>query len=200
MTNLEIINLLQRITGITAFALITLQVFLSTDRKYLRFHMISGIFAYTFILLHPLLFVIYRYFLSGEIDPFYVFVDFCVMCGNNKYEWFLSLGRFAFYIFTIAVIVAKYKQSLASFSGRNGFLLFGKKVDQWLAVNWRKLHMLNYLAFIFVSAHSINVGTDVTKPWFMIFFWFCQAIFMYAVVKRLREVYLNFKKFLPQVK
>lgn len=191
MTNLEIINLLQRITGITAFALITLQIFLSTDRKYLRFHMINGIFAYTFIFLHPLLLVVYRYFLSGELDPFYVFVDFCVMCGNNKYEWFLSLGRFAFYIITIAVIVAKF---------RNGLLLFGEKVDQWLAANWRKIHMLNYLAFIFVSAHSINVGTDVTKPWFMLFFWFCQAVFIYAVAKKLREVYLNFKKSLPQVK
>lgn len=146
--------------------------------------MVVGIFAYFFIFLHPLLYVLLRYYLSLGFDPFYVFVDFCVMC-RTPYDYFLSFGRYAFYIFTLAVIVAK---------ARNGFSWFSRGLNEFIKLHWRKLHALNYLAFIFVSSHAINIGSDATKPWFMVLFWSCQLVFLYVVVKKLREVYLNFKR------
>lgn len=184
MTNLELINLLQRITGIAAFSLITLQIFLSTNRKYLKFHMLNGILAYTFIFLHPILMIVYRYLYTSKIDPFYVYTDLCVLC-DGMYETYVNLGRIAFYLLTLAVFVAKF---------RKGALFLGKKTSDWIVLNWRKLHVINYVAFYFVSFHAINIGTESLNKVFIFFFWLCQLVVLYTVVKRVLDI-IKFKRF-----
>lgn len=168
MTSLEIINLLQKITGIIALGLLALQIYLGANRKNIKFHMLNGIFTYTFVFLHPVLFLLYRYFTIGKLDPLYIFVDVCVLC-QGIYEHYINLGRVGFYLVTIAVIAVKFRN-----------------ISNWLKTNWRKLHILNYLAFYFVSFHSIFIGTDSRKPLFLIYFVILQIIVLETIVKRLK--------------
>jgi predicted ferric reductase len=169
MTNIEIINLIQRITGLVAFFLITLQIILSSNRKYIRYHMLNGILAYTFVFIHPILMIVSRYLFNSDFDPFYVYTDACVMC-NSIYEHYINLGRLALYITTLTVITARFKNYLSD----------------WFKTNWRKLHILNYLAFYFVSIHAIKIGSDVSKNWFIYFFWFCQIVVAWAIYNKVK--------------
>ena len=178
MLNIELINLLQRITGISAFALITLQIFLSTNRKFTKLHMLNGILAYIFIFMHPILMVIYRYLYNSQIDPFYVYVDLCVLC-DGPYEFYLNLGRVSFWTITLTVITARLRGNMA--------FITGKKVGEWIGNNWRKLHLLNYVAFYTVSFHSYNIGTDSVNNLFIYFFWFCQTVVIYSIGKKILE-------------
>lgn len=174
MVDIQTINLIQRFTGIAAFVLITLQIFLSTNRKLTRFHMINGILAYLFIFIHPILMILYRYSYMGSFDPFYVYTDVCVLC-DGSYEYFVNYGRIAFYILTLTVVTAKFKNYLSD----------------WFKNNWRKLHILNYAAFYFVSVHAINIGSDSSEKWFIYLFWSAQVIVLYAIAKRVREYYIS---------
>lgn len=174
MPDIVTINLIQRITGVTAFVLITLQIFLSSNIKFTKLHKLNGILAYTFIFIHPILMILYRYSYSGKFDPFYVYTDLCVLC-DGTYEHFINLGRIAFYITTITVITARFKNYLS----------------EWIRNNWRKLHILNYIAFYLVSIHAYNLGSDTSKQWFIYFFWFAQTVVLYAIIKRIREYYIS---------
>jgi len=174
MPDIVTINTIQRITGIIAFTLITLQIFLSSNRKFTKFHMLNGILAYTFIFVHPIMMILYRYSYMGDFDPFYVYTDVCVLC-NGEYEHFVNLGRIAFYLVTITVLTAKFRD----------------KIHKWVGKNWRKLHILNYLVFYLVSVHAINIGTDSTNKLFLYFFWFCQIVVLYSITKRVREYYIS---------
>lgn len=170
MNNLEIVNLLQRITGITALFLITLHIYLGSSKKFLKFHMWNGILAYTFILIHPLLLIVYKYLYISKIDPFYVFTDVCLLC-DGKYEYLINFGRLAFYFLTIGVLASYFRN-----------------INDWLKINWRKLHILNYFAFYFVSIHSYNIGTDATTKLFLIFFWACQVIVATVIIKKIKSL------------
>lgn len=181
MINIETINLIQRVTGITAFALITLQIFLSSNRKFLKFHMLNGILAYTFVFIHPILMILYRYSYSGDFDPFYVYTDLCVLC-DGTYEHYVNLGRISFYLLTVSVFVAKF---------RKGISILGKSTSDWIVNNWRKLHVINYLVFYLISIHAYNLGSDVSKKWFIYLFWFCQVVVIYTILKRIKEYYIS---------
>ena len=168
MTNIEIINILQRFSGIIALGLLTAQIYMGANRKNIKIHMLNGILTYAFVFIHPITYLLFRYFAIGKIDPLYVFVDVCVLC-QNIYEHYLNLGRIAFYLITTAVIAAKFRG-----------------VSNWLKTNWRKLHILNYLAFYVVSVHSILIGTDSRKPLFLIYFIILQIVVFSSIVKKLK--------------
>jgi predicted ferric reductase len=169
MSNLEIVNFLQRATGIIAIGLITLQIYLGATRKAIKFHMLNGIIAYSFVFLHPLLMVAYNYLIYRRIDPFFVYIDVCLLCPN-KLDFVINLGRIGFWFITIAVIAAKFR-----------------KAADWLNQNWRKLHILNYFAFYFISAHAINISSDSTKTWFITYFIFLQLVVVYSVIVRVKR-------------
>ena len=132
--------------------------------------MINGIIAYTFVFIHPLLLVFKNYFTYSNFDPFYVFVDACVLC-DGIYEYYVNFGRIAFYLITIAVLAVKLRG-----------------IIPWLKTNWRKLHILNYLAFYFVSAHAINLGSDSKSVWFIVYFAICQIVVLYSIFNQLKRV------------
>ena len=108
----------------------------------------------------------------GKFDPFYVYTDFCVLC-DGTYEHLVNLGRIAFYITTLTVLTAKFKNYLS----------------EWIKNNWRKLHVLNYVAFYLVSVHAYNLGSDTSKPWFIYLFWLCQIIVGIVSVKKIRPFF-----------
>lgn len=182
MISIEIINLLQRITGLTAFALLFIQLVVGSNMDYfrsklgekaLKIHIVNGILTYLFILLHPLLMVLMMYVGYSKLDPFYVFVDICVLC-DGIYEYYINFGRLAFLFTTIAVFAGLFRG-----------------VNMWMRKNWRKLHILNYFAFYFVSIHSYNIGSDSSDPLFTYIFWTAQIVVLVSVVKKLKEVFKN---------
>lgn len=119
--------------------------------------------------------IISRYLYNSDFDPFYVYTDACVLC-DGIYEHYINLGRIGFYFVTIAVIAAKFKY-----------------VNSWLKDNWRKLHLLNYVAFYAVSIHAYNIGTDFSKTIFIYLFWLCQIIVAGVILKRVKST-TNFSK------
>ena len=172
MSTSEKLILLQRLTGIIALGLITLQIYLGANRKLIWLHKINGILAYSFIFLHPILYLLSRKIIFGRFDFYYVFVDVCLLC-DKPYDYLINFGRLGFLSITIAVLAVKFRN-----------------ISDWLKANWRKLHVLNYLAFYFVSIHSITIGTDSRSTWFLVYFAVCQLIVLISIINRLRT--LNF--------
>lgn len=170
MSAIELVNLLQRASGIIAIGLIALQIYLGATRKALRFHRINGIVAYTFVLLHPVFMVVMNYLVYGKMDFFYPFVDVCLLCPS-KVDTFVNLGRIGFWLITIGVFAARFR-----------------KISNWLDLNWRKLHILNYFAFYFISSHAINLGSDSKSIWFTVYFSILQIVVIYSIIVRLRRL------------
>ncbi|MCG8570818.1 MAG: ferric reductase-like transmembrane domain-containing protein, partial [Spirochaetes bacterium] len=65
------------------------------------------------------------------------------------------VGTFAFILISIAVITV---------------LLY--KIVQFSFETWRKLHVVNYIAFFLVFYHSINLGSNVTSYVFLRWLWY----------------------------
>lgn len=177
--NIDTINLLQRITGLTAFALIFIQIVLGSNMDYwkskfgtwpLKIHTTNGLIAYTFIFLHPLLMVLYVYSYSSNFDPFYVYTDVCLLC-DGTYEYYINFGRLAFLSATVAVTAGLFRGA-----------------NLWMRQNWRKLHILNYFAFYFVSIHSYNVGTDSATNIFQFLFWMAQIVVAGSILKNFKRI------------
>ncbi len=169
------VNFLQRIIGTIAFSMVFFQIVLGSLMPRLiekfgpwifKFHVIEGPIAYTLILIHPLLYLLFHYFAGGRFDPIYVFLGFCVLC-QTKVEFFYTFGRVAFWLVSAAVLAA--------------FL----RTEPWWRDHWRKFHILNYFAFFLIAIHSYFVGTDVRFLPFAAFYWLAVAVVGALSLKRL---------------
>ena len=173
-----LINFFQRLTGFLAFNLLFFQILTGSLMPKLRrklgsiifkFHLIQGALAYSLIIMHPLLFIILNFRLTNKFDPFYVFTDFCVLC-SKRLEYFYTLGRISFWLITSGVVAAKLRSSII------------------LRKNWRRVHVLNYLAFFLVSAHAYFVGTDIKlEPTSFIYFTYITVALILLVARIVRE-------------
>ncbi|KKQ91724.1 MAG: hypothetical protein UU16_C0014G0001 [Candidatus Woesebacteria bacterium GW2011_GWA2_40_7] len=155
-----IANFVQRFLGLTAFTLLFFQIILGAFMEkwtnklggwIFRFHIIEGVIAYILIILHPISFMFFNYFLGRGLDPFYIFTGFCLLCPT-RIDFFYTLGRVSFWLLNISVWA--------------GLL---RAATPYMRVNWRKFHILNYLVFVLIGIHSIGVGTDVGTPPFSFF-------------------------------
>lgn len=153
-------NFFQRLIGLWAFTLMFVQVVLGTFMGKLTeryggwiysFHIFEGILVYFLILLHPLLFVVFNYFVGTGVDPFYVFTQFCVVC-RGKTEFYYTLGRVSFWLLTLSVAAAFFRTS-----------------TPFLRKYWKKFHIINFLSFVLIGFHSIGVGTDIGTLPFSLF-------------------------------
>lgn len=109
-------NLLMRVFALASLVAILLKIAFGT--KWLT--TISFILFFVYLLCMMIL----GYFSSHTLDPFYVFTNFCGYCSVRA-EYFLTLGRFAFWILFVGSLGEVFK--------------------------WRyKLEVLDYLAFVFV--------------------------------------------------
>lgn len=172
-----IINLVQRFFGMSAFGLLTFQITLGGNMEFFRnkfgsfvlsFHKLNGIFTYFFVFLHPATWIVWNYFLRGNIDVYYPFIDVCGLC-KPKVEYFYNLGRLGFWSITFAVVAARLVTIIN---------------DKWLNKNWRKVHLLNYLAFYFVSIHAFFIGSDTKAFLFNIFFLTSQFLVLNTILKK----------------
>lgn len=161
-----LINLILRLVGLIVYVLIFYQIIVGTfmDKLVkklggwiLNFHIFEGILTYLLVLVHPLLLVLFNFKVTGIFDPFYVFTDFCALC-QTKPEYFLTLGRIAFWFFTLSVFVAIYRKGIS------------------IKKNWRKFHILNYLTFFLVAIHAYFLGSDRSRFPFVVIYWFSLII------------------------
>ncbi len=149
---MTIVNTLQRLIGMWAYTMLFVQIILGSFMPRLaekfggwifKFHVFEGILVYFLILLHPALFIVFNYLVGRGLDPFYVFIDACLIC-RNSIESSYSYGRIAFWLLTIGVFAGLFRMT-----------------TPFLRIHWKKFHILNYFAFIFVWFHSLKLGSDV---------------------------------------
>jgi predicted ferric reductase len=142
--------------GLWAYTLLFVQIIIGAfmDRwieKYgpwvLKFHVFEGILIYTLIIIHPLLFTVFYYLVGRGFDPFYAYLDVCVLCDGLT-EYYYNFGRVGIWFLTIGVFAGLFRT-----------------VNPFMRMHWRKFHILNYVAFLLIFIHSLTLGTDVgTSP------------------------------------
>lgn len=172
MTNIEIVNLLLKITTFTAFVLLATQIYLNTYEKYLKLSNIVSLMTYVFIFTYPILMVISRYLSLGKIDPFYVYTDVCVLCSGN-YEYYINFGRISFYLVTITFLSSKFD------------------INSWIKTNMRKINILNYVAFYSLTIYVNYLVNGSSHAIFTVVFWICQIVV-------LSSIFVKFKKFMSE--
>lgn len=174
-----LINLFQRIFGLLAFTLLFIQVFLGAFMGKLidklggwvfNFHFFNGKLLYILVLAHPAMYMMYLYKIKGVLDPFYIYTDLCVLCKGNL-EHFYNFGRIALWLITAGIIAAVFRGSAP-----------------FLKKNWRKFHILNYLAFFLIAIHLRGVGTDAAVMPFSAFYWFSLLSVLLFAGMRFRQV------------
>lgn len=171
-------NLIQRLLGTTAFGLLVFQI---VFRKHISIslHKLNGTLIYSLVLLHPAMWIVWNYFLRGNIDIYYPFIDICGLCkGKDFAEYFYNFGRLGFWSITFAV---------------GAVVLVNIVKDKWLNKNWRNFHILNYFAFYFVSIHAIGIGTDARHPLFLTLFVISHVLVALTIKKRLKTIDLKTK-------
>ena len=176
MSPSAIANSLQRILGLTAFTLLFAQLLLGVSmdkaKKYFgdwvyNFHIIQGILIYFLVILHGLSFVYFNYVIFQRFDPFYIFVDVCVLCASQL-DHYYNFGRVGFWFLTIAIFAGLFR----------GFNL-------WMRQNWRRFHYLNYLAFLFLGLHAYFVGTDTLTTPYKYFYFLSMSLVILITIKKL---------------
>jgi len=146
-----LVSLFQRLTGVTAFTLLFIQITLGAymdkwfqilGAKAYWVHVTEGLFAYAFVLIHPLMQTYLDFSVRGILGAILTFLP-----GLNIY---LTFGKIGFLLLTVGVVAGYFR------------------TKPFFRRNWRTFHILNYIAFFFVASHSLNLGTDVASPPFVI--------------------------------
>lgn len=169
MTNIEIVNLLLKITTFTAFVLLATQIYLNTYEKYLKLSNIVSFLIYAFIFTYPILMVISRYLSLGKIDPFYIYTDVCVLCSGN-YEYYINFGRISFYLITVTFFASKFSS-----------------INSWFKTNWRKLYVLNYIGFYTLSIYVYHLYTYPNNSNLTVLFWACQFVVLSSIFMKIKK-------------
>lgn len=178
----SIANFTQRLFGLWAFTLMFVQIVLGsfmtrwTEKLggwIFKFHVIEGISVYFLILVHGTAFVFYNYLLGQGFDPFFVFVDVCVLCGKATQHYY-NFGRLAFWFITLAVTAGYFRTA-----------------TPFLRVHWKKFHILNYVAFLLIGLHSLFLGSDLGK--FPFSFFHRPALFIVLLIVTMKlSKYLSY--------
>jgi len=180
-------NLLMRFVGLTAFILLFWQLMIGAFMErwinkfggwVFNFHVINGVVIYSLVFLHLLSLVLFRYFLGIGMDPIFVFLGFCIYC-QTKSDFFYTLGRVAFWLITIGVLAG-----------------FFRKSTTFMRFNWRKFHMLNYMAFLIIGIHGYLLGTDFLIQPFFAFSIIAYLLVIYTIIRKLPDLLLFCKKWL----
>ncbi len=175
----DIIYLFLRLAGLYGLTFLFIQLILGSFMQNflklfgpsaLRWHIRQGILTYGLVLSHPTLYTIYSAQTLNIFSPLRtLWPNFSVLN-----EYYISFGRIGLFLLTIGVFFGIF---------RSHPMLFR---------NWRKLHILNYVAFAFVLFHSWNVGSDTHNPPFVYLYplfvaGFATAIFYRRVYKVVKE-------------
>lgn len=167
MLTIENINLAQRTVSLIALGLLAVQISLNTNKKLFTF------FMYLFVLVQPFLIILARYIFNSDLDPFYMFTDLCVLCGNRT-EFTVNFLRIAFYSVTIAVFVPLIKN-----------------YDNFLKKYWKYSEMFFFVGFYALSIYVFNSSPLIKSNLFLLYFWGLQVVTVWGIYKRIK-LYFQF--------
>lgn len=140
-----------------------------------KFHTTQGLFIYGLILIHPMLYTVFNYFSLGVFNPLFTIFPMSL----ERSELWISFGRFSFLLLTVGVAAGYFR------------------TKPFLRERWRSLHILNYVAFIFVAVHAYFTGTDAWTPPFSWFYWLAVFTIGFTILRRLyRKFFLPKKEYL----
>lgn len=154
-----VLSLLQRSTGLIAFSLIFLQILTGSllpllvqvfGARVYKLHVTQGLFAYGFILLHPLMESAIVYSLSGEALDF--FAAIFPKAGSAR-DVYINFGRISLVLATVTVVAAYFR------------------TKPFFRRNWLLFHYLNYAVFYFFFYHAYKLGSDIKTLPFSLVFW-----------------------------
>jgi hypothetical protein len=183
----SISNLIQRILGLTIFILMFWQIMLGAYMEkwteklggwVLNFHIREGIIIYSLVILHPLVFVLFRHFSGQGTDPVFVYLGFCVFC-QTQLDLYYTLGRTAFWLLTIGVLAGLFRAS-----------------TPFMRVNWKKFHVVNYAVFLIVGIHGLSLGTDFRSMPFFAFAILAYLLVLFTIIRKIPNVFSTFKNWL----
>lgn len=182
-------NFIQRFFGLCAFTLLFVQLFLGAFMSVwtkkigawiFKFHLFEGGLVYALVLAHPLFLILFNHFAGIGWDPYRVFINVCLLC-ETPLLYYYTLGIISFWILTVTV-----------FAG-----IFGQDTP-WLRKNWRKLHVLNYVAFLIVGLHGFLIGTDFrVQPFYsfaVVAYVLVVGVVIFVEIPRLYKNYRNWLK------
>ena len=169
MLTLENINLAQRTISLIALSLLAVQISSNTNKKLFTF------FMYLFVLVQPFLIILARYIFNSDLDPFYMFTDLCVLCGN-KAEFTINFLRIAFYAVSIAVFVPLIKN-----------------YDNFLKKYWKYSEVFYYVGFYALSIYVFNSSPLIKSNLFLFYFCGLQAVIVWGIYKRVDKLNLRSK-------
>lgn len=168
-----------RLVGLYALTFLWGQIFIGSFMPVLRrlfgvfifnFHQKQGIFAFIFATLHPLLFYIAYLNTSGSNSIQLALYDYL----GEKLLIFGLLGIVAWIFMAVVVLTAILRR----------FIYF-----------WRVIHFLNYLIFILVMVHSLQIGSDVNLSPLKILYWIYAITFIAGLIYRFGYMRLWLKFF-----
>jgi predicted ferric reductase len=155
-----------RLAGLTAFTLLSFQVITGTfmhlfnkvyGERFYFFHSYSGIFVLAFALTH-----------FGLIHLYMSFYHYGILSFSALYPRpYIDFGPVGLGLLGITVPTAIL-----------AVLILHQKPKKW----WRYFHYANYLVFLLIFFHSINIGTDLNTDntlhplWYVFFVLFVLGI------------------------
>jgi hypothetical protein len=164
MLTLENINLIQRTISLVALGLLAVQLYSNTSKKLFTF------FMYLFVLIQPFLIILARYIFNSDLDPFFMFTDLCVLCGN-KAEFTVNFLRITFYAVSLAVFVPLIKN-----------------YDNFLKKYWKYSEVFFYIGFYALSIYVFNSSPIIKSNLFLFYFWGSQGAVIWGIYKKIKQV------------
>ena|SRR3989344_5264897 len=156
--DLILLNVIQRIAGLLAFTLISIQIVIGlfmekwvqvVGSKAYRVHIVQGILTYGLVLFHPMMEMAIVYNLTQN---FLNSLAVILPRFDSQREVYLVYGKTALLLMTFAVTAAYFR------------------TKPFFRQNWKKFHILNYFVFYSVFLH-MRVGTDITTAPFVWVSW-----------------------------
>lgn len=173
--NAFFLNVVQRMLGLLGFSLIFIQIITGAymkkvvqiiGSKAFILHIVQGLTILAVILLHPLMYYLIGY-QQGLLSK-YLIISF-----SDPYELFILAGQTAFILVMTAGLI--------------GYL----RTRHLFRRMWRKVHILNYIAFFLIAIHSRGIGTDIRYIPFSIVYMLSIPTVIATVVYKLYEYVTN---------
>lgn len=178
---INIMNWLQRLSGLLLFSLLFTQIMLGyfmdklvqvVGSKAYLFHVVQGISIFFLLLLHPLmeLGIIYK-ITESFVDTMAVFIPRI----SSQREIYLTYAKGAVVLLFLTIGAGYFR------------------TNRLLRKHWRKIHILNYGVFYLIFLH-MRVGSDITTAPFIYVSWIALAGVTITLALKLRNLLLKDSK------
>jgi hypothetical protein len=174
MELITIIDLIQKYFGYSGFILLFLNIILFKVNEKRKWVNVLEYITFLILFVHPALLVMHKYLYVSDLDPFYYFVDACVMCPDRR-EHLINFGRISLYLFSIST-----------------FLYLFKKQHYLIEKLLKYKILFVYLAFYLTSIHISNLTyTIANNPIYKLLLLASQIVVTLRLIFDLREFFIN---------